>query len=79
MCLNLDLLLLFFVLVLVLLYLLFFTSSCLTCTFYCFPLDLYFSLVSVWVSYLAYPNLIGTKGLVVVVIVVVHGNSALPD
>ena len=29
-----------------------------------------FSLVSVWVSYLAYPNLLGTKGLDVVVVVV---------
>jgi hypothetical protein len=64
MCPNLDLLLLFFLLAF------FFTSSSFTCTFHCFPLDLHFSLVSVWVSYLAYPNLIGTKGLVVVVVVV---------
>jgi hypothetical protein len=61
MCPNLDLLLLFFLLA-------FFFTSSFTCTFHCFRLDLHFSLVSVWVSYLAYPNLIGTKGLVVVVI-----------
>jgi hypothetical protein len=41
---------------------------CHLCPFLCLPVSRLF-----WVSSLAYPNLLGTKGYVVVVVVVING------